>query len=186
MKLTAARSYVSRLMVAAASCIAAPSVPAQEAAAPVTGGVVHTSEQFLFRANARTADVFPLFGAERERVWAPGWEPKFLWPIRPTDQAGMVFQVSRGQRLATWVNTIFDPTSGRVQYVYVLPEVVVTVITLELRPKGAATEILVRYERTSLSRETDAAVREMAAQDRAAGPEWATQINGYLAKLGAR
>jgi hypothetical protein len=53
---------------------------------------VHTSEQFTFLANARVADVFPLFGADTERLWAPGWEPRFVWPAIPTDRAGMVFQ----------------------------------------------------------------------------------------------
>jgi hypothetical protein len=34
---------------------------------------VHTSEVFTFVANARIDDVFPLFGAYRERLWAPDW-----------------------------------------------------------------------------------------------------------------
>lgn len=141
---------------------------------------LHTSEQFTFVANAPVADVFPLLGADRERVWAPGWEPEFLWPAVPGDQAGMVFQIAHGHRVATWVNTLFDPLTGRVQYVYVVPEVMVTVITLQLRPHGTGTEVVVRYERTSLSLEADSVVKDMAEHDRAAGPEWAGQINAHL------
>jgi len=142
---------------------------------------LHTSEQFRFVAHAPPAAVFPLLGADRERVWAPGWEPEFLWPATPGDQAGMVFQIAHADRVATWVNTLFDSSTGRVQYVYVVPEVMVTVITLQLHPRGTATEVVVRYERTSLSSEADSVVREMAEHDRAAGPEWASQINAHLA-----
>jgi hypothetical protein len=56
---------------------------------------VHTMEQFSFLAHGLLADVFPLFGAERESRWAPGWEPSFIWP---TDQAGMVFQVAHEKK----------------------------------------------------------------------------------------
>jgi hypothetical protein len=143
---------------------------------------VHTSEQFTFLANAPVAIVFPLFGAEKERDWAPGWEPRFVWPPLAADQKGMVFRVKHGERVATWVNTAFDPSKGRVQYVYVIPDVLVTMITLQLRAQAGATEVVVRYERTSLSPESDPLVKEMAEHDRGEGPVWARQVNTYLAK----
>jgi len=143
---------------------------------------IHTSEQFTFVANGALAEVFPLFGADRERVWAPGWNPRFVWPMNPADREGMVFEVPHhGKRTATWVNTVFDQAAGRVQYVYVLPEVVSTVITLNLQAVRGGTQVIVRYERTSLSAEADTVVKAMAEQDRAAGPEWGSQINAYLA-----
>ena len=145
---------------------------------------VHTSEEFTFLANARLGALFPLFGADRERVWATGWEPRFVWPAPPFDRAGMVFQISHGEKIATWVNTVFDPVGGRVQYVYVVPEVVATVITLHLRARGTVTEVAVRYERTSLSAESDVTVKEMAEHDRVAGLEWARQINAFIAGRG--
>lgn len=141
---------------------------------------VHTSEQFVFSVDARADDVFPLFGANRERAWAPDWDPRFQWPPTATDREGMVFQVAQGQGTATWVNTAFDPQGGRVQYVYVLPGVVATLITLNVRPRGAVTEVTVRYDRTALSQESDSLVAKMAAQDRRAGPDWAGQITAHL------
>ena len=143
---------------------------------------VHTCEEFTFLASAPMAAVFPLFGAEKERLWAPGWDPEFVWPALAADRKGMVFRVNRGERVATWVNTAFDPSTGRVQYVYVIPDVLVTVITLQLHARAAATEVVVRYERTSLSSESDALVKEMAGHDRGEGPVWARQVNTYLAK----
>jgi hypothetical protein len=141
---------------------------------------LHTSEQFAFTARAPMDEVFPLLGADRERVWAPDWNPRFLWPATPADRPGMVFQVTRPQGTSTWVNTAFDPAAGVVQYAYVLPGVVATLITIRLRPQGPDTEVRVCYERTALAAGADAVVQEMAAGDRVAGPEWAGQINDYL------
>jgi len=53
-------------------------------------------------------------------------------------------------------------------------------------PQRNTTDVVVRYDRTSLSPESDAAVTAMAEQDRAAGPEWSMQINRYLAKTAPR
>jgi hypothetical protein len=147
---------------------------------------VHTSEAFQFSVTAPLSVAFPLFGAHRERLWAPGWEPVFIWPSEPDDCSGMVFTVAHGDRQATWVNTDFDLAAGRIRYVYVLPEVVTTVITLRLREHQASTDVQVRYERTSLNEAADERVREMARHDALAGPEWARQIANYLTPRPAR
>lgn len=142
---------------------------------------MHRSALFAFTAQARYAEVFPLFGALREKAWAPGWNPDFVWPRPAGDRAGMVFRVAQGGRVATWVATAFDQAAGRVQYVYVVPEVMVTLITLTVRDRGPTTDVEVQYDRTSLSPDADRLVSAMAANDRSAGPEWAEQINAYLA-----
>ncbi len=145
-----------------------------------TAALLHTREQFSLTANASFDVAWPLFGADKERVWAPGWEPVFLWPEKPLDQEGMVFRVRHGDRSAAWVNTAFDRAARRIQYVYVIPDVVVTVITLELMPDRGSTNIDVVYERTALTEAANDTVRDMAAHDRVAGMEWSQQINGYL------
>jgi hypothetical protein len=50
-----------------------------------------------------------------------------------------------------------------------------------MHARAAETEVVVRYERTSLSPESDALVTQMAAQDRGESPVWARQVNTYLA-----
>ncbi|HEY2779282.1 MAG TPA: hypothetical protein VGI90_00795 [Steroidobacteraceae bacterium] len=141
---------------------------------------LHTCEHFAFTAEAPLDVAWPLFGADRERAWAPDWHPSFIWPADALDQQGMVFTVARGSKTAVWVNTEFDRTAGRIQYVYVLPEVVVTVITLQLTPLDQATRVAVTYARTALAETSNDVVRGMAAEDRVAGREWALQINTYL------
>lgn len=92
----------------------------------------------------------------------------------------MVFKVPHGERTAIWVNTAFDRVTRRIQYVYVIPDVVVTVITLALVPARESTNIDVLYERTSLAAAANDIVRDMAARDHLAGKEWSRQINTHL------
>ena len=149
-------------------------------AASANTAPLHTCEQFAFTANAPLDVTWPLFGADKERAWAPGWDPVFVWPTTPIDQAGMVFKVTHGDKTALWVNTALDRTANRIQYVYVLPDVVITVITLQLAALAQATHVAVTYTRTALEVAANELVREMAVRDRAAGQEWELQINTYL------
>jgi hypothetical protein len=144
--------------------------------------LLHTREQFSLLAGAPFEIAWPLFGAHNERAWAPDWDPVFLWPDKASDQEGMVFQVRHGDQNAVWVNTAFDLMAKRIQYVYVIPDVVVTVITLKLMPDGGATLVDVIYERTALAHAANEAVKEMALRDRLAGQEWSRQINRHLSQ----
>jgi len=154
----------------------------QRAQAASRQALLHTHRQFDFIAKAPVNVTGPLFGAERERAWAPDWNPQFVWPAQANDQEGMVFTLAHGGRNAIWVNTSFDLGANRVQYVYVVPDTLVTVIELKLTPNGDTTHVAVTYDRTALTGKANHLVREMAERDAHAGPEWARQINGYLGK----
>jgi hypothetical protein len=147
-------------------------------------GTVHTREQFEFIADAPLDVAWPLFGADGERAWAPDWDPTFIWPAAATDEEGMVFKVVQGNHVAVWVNTALDRAANRIQYVYVIPDLVVTVITLRLSQTGPATHVAVTYERTALADAAGETVTQMAGRDKMAGPEWAQQINHYLRNAG--
>jgi len=142
----------------------------------------HTEERFVFTAHAPMEQAAPLFGADKERVWAPRWDPQFIHPSPAADGQGMVFTVAHDHLRAAWVNTAFDLKVGRVQYVYVIPDHLVTVITINLQPQGNQTRVEVQYDRTALSAEADTHALNMAKHDREAGPEWEKQINAYLEK----
>ena len=141
-----------------------------------------SKERFAFTARAPIEQVAPLFGADKERVWAPGWDPHFVHPMPASDEEGMVFIVAHSHLRSVWVNTEFDPKAGRIQYVYVIPDTMVTMITLKLTPEGNRTQVEVEYDRTALSEEGDVDVRQMGEQDRRSGPDWAKQVNEYLDK----
>jgi hypothetical protein len=143
-------------------------------------GRTHTEEKFSFVANAPMETVAPLFGAEKEKIWSPGWSPNFVHPLPPNDEQGMVFTVAHSHMTASWVNTEFDLKNGRIQYVYMIPDAMVTVITLHLTPQNEQTKVDVAYDRTSLTADADEHVQHMAAGDRQSGPEWEKQVNDYL------
>jgi hypothetical protein len=148
-----------------------------------SGPLAHAEATFSFVAEAPLEKVAPLMGADRERAWAPGWDPQFVYPARADDRPGMVFTVAHGLGRAVWVNTQLDVRAGRMQYVYVIPDALVTVVTLRLTAQGSATRVEVEYDRTALSAEANAHVAHLSAMDRAAGPEWQAQINGHLRTL---
>ena len=93
---------------------------------------MHTERTFEFTAKAPIEIAASLFGADKERVWAPGWNPAFLWPANANDRQGMVFTVAHSHKTAVWINTAYDRASGSIQYAYVIPDVMVTLITLKI------------------------------------------------------
>ncbi len=151
-------------------------------ASRTNASVTHTEAKFEFTANGPLARVAPLMGADREKVWAPGWNPHFLFPKPAADRQGMVFMVDHGPYRVPWVNTEFDPGAGRVQYVYTIPNTLVTVITIRLTPAGDKTHVAVQYDRTALMVDANDRVQQLAENDWKSGPEWEGQINGWLQK----
>ncbi len=92
----------------------------------------------------------------------------------------MVFMLAHGNKNAIWVNTSFDLKANRIQYVYVIPDTLVTVITINLAPSETTTHVAVTYDRTALTETANKLVLENAEHDAGAGPEWGKQINDYL------
>jgi len=149
------------------------------------GPVVRTDNSFEFTARAPLREAFPLFGAWGERAWAgESWQPRFLYPDPPRDEAGEVFTVSHGHsgQEATWVNTTFDVETGRIQYVYVLPGVQAVLIDLALQeqPGASSTVVRVRYRRTALSSDLNERVEKLGREDAASAPEWERDVNAAL------
>jgi hypothetical protein len=144
--------------------------------------LAHISSAFSFTVNASLREAAPLFGPEGERVWAGDeWNPQFIFPSPPRDIEGAVFIVQHGEYTAVWVNTIFDLEAGRMQYVYVLADLLVTTIDVHLHPLDAQhTKINVTYARTALGPEANEHVAAMSQHDRNQGPEWESKINAYL------
>ncbi len=149
-----------------------------------TGPVAHVRNEVEFTVHAPYRITAPLFGPEGERVWANGdWDPHFLYPQPAVDTQGAVFTVRHGHHHAYWVNTSFDMDARHFQYVYFIPEAMITVIDvrfLELDPTN--TKVNVAYERTALTQDGNEHVKELGASDRENGKEWGTAINDYLTK----
>jgi hypothetical protein len=142
---------------------------------------LHVSNTFAFHLSEPREKVAPLFGAHKERGWAEGWNPQFLYPQPPEDIQGSVFQVAKSEGESTWITTIFDVERGHVQHVYFIPNVMAVLINIHLSPvNGSGTDVEVRYERTALSAKMNDHIRDSGEQDAASADEWRAAIEKYF------
>jgi hypothetical protein len=174
--ISAVMSFVA-IVTSSTACAQAP--PASTEAAPL-----HTRTEFSFTVDAPFDQVAPLFGANEERKWSPGWNPQFIYPTPACDLQGMVFKVAHGQLTSVWVNTAFDLAAGHIQYAYVLNDAMATLIDIHLtRESAQKTGVTVVYERTALLPEASEHVQYFTKSDAGAGKEWGDAMNSYFAKL---
>jgi hypothetical protein len=103
-----------------------------------------------FHLNAPRERVFPLFTAEGERAWAPGWEPKILSGSR--ERGSAFITTAHNGSTVTWIVTDYRPAAGRVSYARLVHDSnigIVDVVCTE--PAGGGTDISVRYTLTAVS-----------------------------------
>lgn len=126
---------------------------------PVMSAPPAASQVRSFRLEAPLARVMPLFTAEGERSWAPGWEPVIL---SGDVERGSSF-VTRGHSgiETTWIVADYRPAEGRVSYARLahgsnigLVDVVCT------EAEGGGTVVTVRYTLTGVSEQGRTFVRE--------------------------
>jgi hypothetical protein len=72
------------------------------------------------------------FGPVSESVWAPSFQPQFVYPEQPAQVAGAVFTTGKGR---VWLLHDYDIAAGLVQYVTVDEH---TAVTLTIRVNAAA------------------------------------------------
>jgi hypothetical protein len=146
--------------------------------------LMHVSTSFDLVVHAPYAKTAPLFGPEGERPWAgKHWNPEFLHPQPAADIEGAVFTIQHGPYKAVWVNTLFDLEARHFQYVYFMPDLMVTVIDVRFKPEGAdVTGVNVVYTRTALTPEGNEHVAAMSEGDKTAGKDWQKGIDDYLAE----
>jgi hypothetical protein len=94
---------------------------------------------------------------------------------------GAVFTVQHGPHKSVWVNTVFDLSAGRMQYVSFMPDAVVSTIDVRLTAANPTTTgVEVTYTRTALSGAANKDVATMATRDRTSGPHWQEAIQSCL------
>ena len=169
------------------ACVAlGPGSSEQESASAAQAAALHTRSEFDFTVQAPMAVAAPFFGANEERKWAEDWNPKFLKPNPARDEQGAVFTIAHpGGAQAIWVMASADFAGGHIQYVYVIPDAMATLIDIHLTQSSSrTTAVHVVYERTALRPEANPHVEQFAKNDGGQGPQWADSINGYLKRNG--
>lgn len=142
----------------------------------------HVKNTFSFQVAAPLDRVAPLFGPEGERCWAgKHWDPQFIYPQPAKDVPGAVFTVQHGGHSSLWIATILDLAAGRMQYVAVIRDWVVSVVDVHAAAVDAShTSAEVTYTRTALVAEANDDVEAMAANDRDSGPHWQAAMEACL------
>ncbi|HTV04576.1 MAG TPA: hypothetical protein VME86_04345 [Acidobacteriaceae bacterium] len=160
---------------------------AQQGTEKASAAPVQVKNSFEFEVRAPLRDVAPLFGPEGERCWAgKHWDPVFVWPQPAKDVEGAVFTVQHGEHTSVWVDTVFDPGAGRMQYVAVVPGAMTFTVDVRLSAASSSvTKVDVTYTRTALDTAANDDVMAMGKSDRANGPYWKKDIEGALARGGA-
>ena len=145
--------------------------------------LMHVSTSFDLAVHASYAKTAPLFGPQGERPWAAKhWNPEFIHPQPAADIEGAVFTIQHGPYTAVWVNTLFDLEARHFQYVYFLPDLMVTVIDVRFKTIAPdLTGVHVVYTRTALTPEGNEHVSAMSDGDKTAGKEWEQAIGAYFA-----
>ena len=142
----------------------------------------HVSNSFQFVIKAPLSHAAHLFGPEGERCWAgEHWNPEFLYPQPAKDVQGAVFTIQQGSHKSVWVNTLFDPTEGRMQYVSFVSGTLVSSVDVRLTALDrSSTSVEVTYTRTALDVAANDEVQAMGRSDRESGPHWQQAIESCL------
>lgn len=140
------------------------------------------SREHRFHLDAPLSRVLPLFTAEGERAWAPGWEPLILSGER---ERGSAFRTRHGGRDTTWIVTDYRPAEGRVSYARLAQDSNIGLVDVVCTARDGGTEVSVRYTLTGLNAQGEAFVRGFleAGHYDSMIEEWRTATSAVLRQV---
>lgn len=136
-----------------------------------------------FRLEAPLSRVFPLFTAEGERSWAPGWEPVIL---SGNVERGSAFATRSHSGIeTTWIVADYRPAEGRVSYARLAQGSNIGLVDVTCaEAEGGGTVVTVRYTLTGVSEQGRAFVHEFLDPQHYARmiDEWRIATSAALAR----
>lgn len=128
--------------------------------------------------------LFPLFSAEGEKLWVPGWD--YTNVMGSTDlHEDYIFLTRNHDHAATdaiWLVKRYDPKAHFVQFYKVEPEEKIGVITVQCtEAKESLTEVKVSYEYIALTDKGDEFISSFdSAHYKEFISEWESLLNDYF------
>jgi len=132
-----------------------------------------------FHLDAPCAQVFPLFTAQGEKAWAPGWNPEML----SGDTArGSVFRTHHAESETVWIVTDYQPDHYQASYARLVQGSNMGLVDVTCHEDSGGASVTVRYTLTGLGKEGDAFVREFLSDPHYTRfiEEWRTAISAAL------
>jgi hypothetical protein len=162
--------------------LAAPTVPTAPAAPAIPP--MPRTRSGTFHLDAPRAQVLPLFTAQGERDWAPGWDPVML---SGAAERGSAFRTRHPDgRTTTWIVIEYRPAEGRVGYARLAEDSNIGLVDVVCKEAaGGGTDVSVRYTLTPLHAEAEHFVEHFLSAehyDRMI-EEWRAATNAALASL---
>lgn len=135
--------------------------------------------------NGLPDDTFPLFTAEGEYHWIPGWDPELIYPNREKTEDGTIFISSDIPGHKTyWLTVSYDPETRRAIYSSVTPDVWIMRLDVACDPGPDDTTIAsMTFTFTGLSKAGNNVVEQMFGEKvfEARARQMEQWINHYLA-----
>lgn len=132
-----------------------------------------------FHLDAPCAQVFPLFTAQGEKAWAPGWNPEML---SGDTTRGSVFRTHHSGSETVWIVTDYQPDHYRVSYARLAQGSNMGLVEVACHEDSGGASITVRYTLTGLNKAGDAFVQEFLSDSHYTRfiEEWRTTISALL------
>lgn len=109
-----------------------------------------------FHLDAPRARVFPLFTAQGERRWAPGWDPLIL---SGAEERGSAFQTCNAEgQTSTWIVVDYRPAEGRASYARLAHGCNIGLVDVVCRDAEGGTQVSVAYTLTPLHAAAEACI----------------------------
>jgi hypothetical protein len=145
---------------------------------------MHVTRSGSIRLPAARERVFPFFTAEGERMWVPGWQPQYLHPDHPSNDAGTVFRTNHGGEETLWLVIRHEPDQGIATYGRFTPNSRLGTVHVEcVDVSPSETRVTVTYQLTALTEAGAKVLQAMTVEAYSAMlDEWRDVI---LAKLDA-
>jgi len=138
-----------------------PAALAQNSAPAADDGHVVSTMTFVVKAPIQKAA--PLFTPAGMQCWLGGpMHAEFVHAQTANDEAGAVFTMHDGAQKSTWVNTLLDVKSGRMQYASFTPDAMVMVVDVRMIADGKdATRVELIHTVTALNPQVREALKSM-------------------------
>ncbi len=132
------------------------------------------------KLNAPPDITYPLFTAQGEYYWIPGWETTFIYPDQPDAEPGTCFaHVLVPGKQTYWYTVQYDPELKQAIYVSVTPNIWIMRLDITCKDNPDDTTIAaLKYEFTSLSKMGEKVIERLTGQDGSAS--FGSQIEGWI------